>query len=127
MGITEGQPLLIYGDDMERVPDLHFLGVQNTTIVKKMQQRLNFLRVLRSNNLPQKLLVAFHPYSIVSILTDYIYGLPIAQEQRGRLSKVSLIWPRKSSLSLCLPSINCIELVDSVRCKKIIKDPSHPI
>ena len=54
---------------MERVSDFRFLGVKimdelalgvNTTgLVKKAQQRLYFQRVLRKNNIPQKLLVSF--------------------------------------------------------------------
>ena len=63
------QPLMIGGVCVERVSDFRFLGVNimedltwgvNTTgLVKKAQQRLYFLRVLRRNNIPQKLLVSF--------------------------------------------------------------------
>ena len=64
-GLQEGQS--INGDCEERVHSIRFLGVQisddlsttvNTTaVVKKAQQRLHFLRVLRRNNLEERLLV----------------------------------------------------------------------
>ena len=77
------QPLLIGAVCVERVSDLScFLGVNimeeltwgaNTTgLVKKAQQRLYFLRVLRRYNIPQKLLVSFNRCSIESILTYFL-------------------------------------------------------
>ena len=76
---TAIQPLLIGGVCVERVSDFRFLGanimedltwgVNTTVLVKKAQQRLYFLRVLRKNNIPQKLLVSFYRCSIESILT----------------------------------------------------------
>ena len=72
------QPLMIGGVCVERVSDFRFLavnimedltwGVNTTGLVKKAQQRLYFLRVLRRNNIPQKLLVSFYRCSIESIL-----------------------------------------------------------
>ncbi|KAK3518180.1 hypothetical protein QTP70_033875, partial [Hemibagrus guttatus] len=60
--------LYISGDCVERVADFQFLGVQieegltwstNTSeLLKKAQQRLYFLRVLRKNNVTQRLLVS---------------------------------------------------------------------
>ena len=38
-------------------------------VVKKAQQRLHFLRVLRRNNVGEKLLVTFYRSSIQSVLT----------------------------------------------------------
>ena len=73
------QPLLIGGLCVERVSDFRFLGVNNmedltwgvntTGLVKKAQERLYFLRVLRRNIIPQKLLVSFCRCSMESILT----------------------------------------------------------
>ena len=64
---------------MERVTDFSFLGVHisedltwgtNTAeLVKKAQQRLYFLRVLKRHNISQNLLVSFYCCSIESILT----------------------------------------------------------
>lgn len=76
---TAVQPLLINGDYVERVTVFRCLGVYikeditwtaNTKeLVKKAQQRLYFLRVLRKHQFTQKLLVSFYRCSIESILT----------------------------------------------------------
>ncbi|KAF7661286.1 hypothetical protein LDENG_00265940 [Lucifuga dentata] len=76
---TDIQPLFISGECVERVSDFRFLGVHieedltwsaNTiALVKKAQQRLYFLRILRKNHLTQKLLVSFYHCSIESILS----------------------------------------------------------
>lgn len=68
------QPIVI-----ERVTDFRFLGVHiekdltwgmNTTkLVKKAQQILYFLRVLRKYNIAQSLLVSFYRSIIESLLT----------------------------------------------------------
>ncbi len=62
-------PIIINGDYVERVRSFTFLGIylsdslswstNTTAAVKKAQQRLHFLRVLKKNRLCQKLLVAF--------------------------------------------------------------------
>ena len=72
-------PLFIHGVCVEQVSSYRFLGIQlsdslswtaNTTaVVKKAQQRLHFLRVLRRNNLEEKLLVLFYRATIESILS----------------------------------------------------------
>ena len=64
---------------MDRVSDFRFPGVHiqekltwemNTTQVdKKVQQRLHFLRILRKNNISQRLLVSFYLSTMESILT----------------------------------------------------------
>ena len=71
------QPLLIGGTRVERVSNFRFLGVNimenltwsvhTTELVKKAQQRLYFLRVLRRNNIPRKLLMSFYRCSIERI------------------------------------------------------------
>ncbi|XP_041832637.1 dynein heavy chain 6, axonemal-like [Melanotaenia boesemani] len=67
---TDILPLHIWGDCVERVEDFRFLGVHikedltwstNTfELRKKAQQRLYFLRVLRKNNVNQRLLLSFY-------------------------------------------------------------------
>lgn len=76
---VDPSPLTINGDSVERVRTFTFLGTTisadlswsaNTKpVVKKAQQRLHFLRVLRKNNIKQKLLLTFYRSSIESILT----------------------------------------------------------
>lgn len=63
-------PLLINGDRVEMVTTFRFLGTYISAdyswthniraLVKKAQQRLHFLSVLRKNNLDTKLLLAFY-------------------------------------------------------------------
>lgn len=48
------------------------LSAHFTTVLKKTQQRFHFLRVLRRNNLEEKLLVSFDRVTVKSILTDCI-------------------------------------------------------
>ena len=72
------EPLFINGDEVEQVATFKFLGTtisqdlswtENTTaIVKKAQQRLHFLRILRKNNLQQNLMVTFYRSTIESVL-----------------------------------------------------------
>jgi len=67
---TEPLPLYINGERLERAHTFRFLRVQipyglswthNTTaVIKKAQQCLHFLRVLRRNNMDSKLLLAFY-------------------------------------------------------------------
>lgn len=71
-------PLYINGDCVERVPVFRFLGtyisvdlswaINTTTVVKKAQQRLQFLRILRQNHLQERLLVSYYHCSIESVL-----------------------------------------------------------
>ena len=74
----EPAPLSINGDCVQRVSSFKFLGIHlaedlswitNTSaVVKKARQRLHFLRILRSNQLEEKLLVAFYRSTIESVL-----------------------------------------------------------
>ena len=71
--------LLLGGTSVGKVSNFHFLrvnimedltwSVHISESVKKAQQRLYFLRVLRRNNIPQKLLVSFYHCSVESILS----------------------------------------------------------
>lgn len=75
---TDMQPLLINGECVVRVSTFQFLGVRfeysltwstiTTTLIKKAQQRLHFLRILRGVHLTQKLRVSFYHCSIENIL-----------------------------------------------------------
>lgn len=87
---TDIQPLYINGDYVERVSTFWFLGIHmeedliwGTNImelIKKAQQRLYFLRLLRKNHLSQKLLVAFYYSSIESVLT---YGVGVVRQRHN--------------------------------------------
>ncbi len=72
-------PLYINGDCVERVHSFKFLGTiiladltwsaNTTAVIKKAQQRLHFLRVLKKNNLKEKLLETFYRSAVESLLT----------------------------------------------------------
>ncbi|KAK3565350.1 hypothetical protein QTP86_007129 [Hemibagrus guttatus] len=97
---TDIIPLIISRDCVERVGDFHFLGVYieedltwsvNTSeLLKKAQQRLHFLRVLRKNNITQRLLVSFDQCSIESLLTYCIcvWHTSCTAAQRKALQRV---------------------------------------
>jgi len=73
------RPLIMNGEEVEKVSRFTFLGIMisedlkweiNTThMVKKAQQRLYFLRLLKNNNLSAELLKTFYQCSIESVLT----------------------------------------------------------
>uniref|UniRef100_A0A3B5Q3T5 Reverse transcriptase domain-containing protein n=1 Tax=Xiphophorus maculatus TaxID=8083 RepID=A0A3B5Q3T5_XIPMA len=134
---TDITPLTIGGKCVERVADFRFLGVHieqgltwnmNTLeLIKKAQQRLNFLRVLRRNSIKEKLLVSFYKCSIESILTYCIcvwYNSSTAA-QRKALQRV--VNTAQKIIGCPLPSL---EDLHSDRCLRkaqhITKDTSHP-
>ena len=130
-------PLVIKGECVETVSAARFLGVHieedlkwglNTTqTLKKAQQRLHFLRVLRRNNIRQSLLVSFYRCSIESILT-YCIGVwfgSCTAVQKGKLQRV--VSTAQKVIGCSLPSLE--ELYESRvlrRAENIMKDASHP-
>ena len=134
---TAIQPLLIGGVCVERVSDFRFLGanimedltwgVNTTVLVKKAQQRLYFLRVLRKNNIPQKLLVSFYRCSIESILT-YCLCVWFKSCTLAQMKRLQGVVKAAQKITGCpLPSL---EELHSSRCLKkthsILQDSSHP-
>lgn len=84
--------------DVKRVTSFKFLGTQIsedhkwtvncTPLVKKDQQRLYFLRLLRRTNLSAKLLESFQHCSLESVLmTASRPGMECVQRQTGRFSR----------------------------------------
>ncbi|KAL2088252.1 hypothetical protein ACEWY4_015151 [Coilia grayii] len=94
-------PLYINGESVERVETFKFLGVHisadlswsaNTTaLVKKAQQRLHFLRVLRKEQLNTNLLVTFYRTAIESLLTYAVsvWHSNCTEADRKRLQRVT--------------------------------------
>ena len=129
-------PLHINGDRVEKVYTFKFLGAHlsddlswsaNTSeIVKKAQQRLHFLRVLRKNNLECNLMVAFCRTTIESILTYCIsawyFGFTAADNRA--LQRVNT---GQKITGCSLPSLECIARSRYLdRANNILKDSSHP-
>ena len=122
---------------MDRVSSFRFLGVHieedltwgvNTSeVLKKAQQRLYFLRMLRGNNISQRLMVSFYRCSIESILTYCIcvWYSSCTMAQRKKLQRVI----NTAQEIVGCPLTTLEELYNSRRLKKtqsIIKDTSHP-
>ena len=78
------QPIYMNGESVERVSNFRFLGIHiqkdltwtiNTkALLKKAQQRLYFLRILRKNNLQEKMLMSFYRCTIETVLS---YGISL--------------------------------------------------
>ena len=134
---TDIQPLHISGECVERVTDFRFLGVHisedltwgtNTAeLVKKAQQRLNFLRILKRHNSPQKLLVSFYRCLIESILT-YCFCVWFASctvAQKKALQRVIKVAEKVIGCPLTpmeeLPSSRCLR-----KALAISQDSSQP-
>ena len=130
-------PLYINGECVERVHTFRFLGVQISddlswtdnisSNIKKAQQRLHFLRVLRKNNLDRKLLLAFYRSSIESLLTYCIstwYG-SCTEADRVRLQRT--VRAAQRIVGCPLPSLSDIYATRCLsRAQNITKDSSHP-
>ncbi|XP_013766202.1 CD109 antigen [Pundamilia nyererei] len=134
---TDPPPLSIKGDYVEKVSSFKFLGTHisedlswstNTSaLVKKAQQHLHFLRVLRRNRLQTELLVSFYRATIESVL---VHTIPVwyagcTTADKKRLQRV--IRTAEKVIGCPLPSL---DLIASSRClsraRAIIKDHLHP-
>uniref|UniRef100_A0AAZ1X703 Reverse transcriptase domain-containing protein n=1 Tax=Oreochromis aureus TaxID=47969 RepID=A0AAZ1X703_OREAU len=134
---TDLAPLYINGECVERVHTFRFLGVlisaeiswtdNISAVVKKAQQRLHFLRVLRKYKLDSNLLLTFYRSSIESLLTYCItvwYG-SCTKADRVRLQ--SVVKTAQKIIGCPLPSLMDIYSSHCLsRAANIIKDSSHP-
>ncbi len=122
---ADPDPLNINGDYIKRVPAFRFLGTlitedlswttNTTAVVKTAQQRLHFPRILRENNLQDRLL-SFYRCSTESVL----YFCMVCQLLQRVVNAAQKI------VSCSLPSV---EDLFSSRCLSraaALKDPSHP-
>uniref|UniRef100_A0AAQ4QSM7 Alkylated DNA repair protein AlkB homologue 8 N-terminal domain-containing protein n=1 Tax=Gasterosteus aculeatus aculeatus TaxID=481459 RepID=A0AAQ4QSM7_GASAC len=98
-----------------------------SSITKKAQQRLFFLRQLKKFNLPKTMMVHFYTAIIESILCSSItvwYAAATAKD-KGRLQRV--IRSAERVIGCNLPSLQDLFASRSLkRAKKIVADPSHP-
>uniref|UniRef100_A0AAQ6IK40 Alkylated DNA repair protein AlkB homologue 8 N-terminal domain-containing protein n=1 Tax=Anabas testudineus TaxID=64144 RepID=A0AAQ6IK40_ANATE len=131
------QSIVINGECVKRVPSFKYLGVHidkdlqwssNTAeVMKKAQQRLHFLRILRRVNLKRELLVAFYRCSIESVLTYCIsvWFSSCTMAQKKVLQRV--INTAQKIIGHPLPSLKDLY---STRClrraRNILKDCTHP-
>ncbi|KAK3533856.1 hypothetical protein QTP70_032968, partial [Hemibagrus guttatus] len=134
---SDHSPLFIDGSPLEIVKSTKFLGVHlvenftwslnTTSISKKAQQHLYFLRRLRKAHQPPPILTMFYRGTIASILSSCItawFGNCTISDRKTlqRLVKIA-----EKIIGLSLPSIadmyttRCIHKANS-----IVDDPTHP-
>ena len=130
-------PLLIGGEEVERVSNFKFLGVtvaddlswrtNITSAVGKAQQRLFYLRKLKRAKLPQGLMVNFYHCAVESVLT---YGLLVWFSSCTRAEKEALHRVVKAAGRIIGKSLPEISTVFTSRCLRrvnnILKDQVHP-
>ncbi|KAK0131548.1 hypothetical protein N1851_033723 [Merluccius polli] len=130
-------PIHINGMAVERVSSFKFLGthisenltwaINTSSLVKKANQRLFFLRTLKKNHLSADILCNFYRCAIESILTNCItawYG-NCSVADRKSLQRVV-----KTAQRVTGTPLQAIEVVRKKQClnraRSILKDPSHP-
>ena len=130
-------PLRIGGECVERVASFRFLGVHiqedlswetNTkAILKRAQQGLHFLRILKKYQLNQRLLVSYYRSTVESILT-YCIGVwfpSCTKAERAALQRV--VKTAQRIIGCPLPSLEDIHSARSLKkATKIQEDPYHP-
>ncbi|KAK0155323.1 hypothetical protein N1851_002332 [Merluccius polli] len=98
-----------------------------SSLIKKAQQRMYFLRQLKKFNLPRTMMVHFYSSIIESILTSSItiwYAAATAKD-KGRLQRV--IRSTEKVIGCNLPSLQDLYISRTLRrAGKIVADPSHP-
>ncbi|KAI4885125.1 hypothetical protein NFI96_011804 [Prochilodus magdalenae] len=135
--ILTGSKNEAYYAEVECVSNFKFLGVHisedltwslnSSTMVKKAQQRLYFLRSLKKAHLCPRILVDFYRCTIESILTNCIsvwYGSCSASDRKA-LQRVVKTAQRITGTQL--PTTESVYQKHCLsRARSIIKDPSHP-
>ncbi len=131
------QPIYINWGAVERVSDFRFLGTytkedltwttNTTSLLKKAQQRLYYLRTLRKNSLIEELSVSFYRCSIESVLS---YGISLwfvsrTAAEREALQRIITAAPKL--IGCPLPSLEDIYRSHCLRrAHSILTDSSHP-
>ena len=102
-------------------------SVNTSALVKKAQQRLHFLRVLRREHLNAQLLVTFYRSTIESLLTYAVsvWHSSCTEGDRKRLQRVANV--AQKSIGCPLPSLSTIYGSRCLsRARGILKDTTHP-
>ena len=129
-------PLLINGEQVETVTTFKFLGTcisayhswtfNIRALVKKVQQWLHILRILRKNSLDTNLLLAFYNSSVVSILM-HCFNVWYSDSTAGdRKAVQGAINTAQKIIGCPLPSLENISTFCCLRrTKAITGDSSH--
>ena len=135
--MTLKAPLTISDQPITLTDSFKFLGthISNklkwdlniTTITKKAQQRLYFLRQLRKYRVNQRLLLRFYSAIIQSIITSSITVWYGSADQFSKSNLQRIINKAAKIIGRDLPTLDSIYTSRTItRASKIIKDPSHP-
>ena len=130
-------PLMIGGQEVEQVQNFKFLGTtisatlaweeHCSTVVRKAQQRLYFLRQLKKFRARRKLLLQFYRSTVESVIgfaiTNWYAGA--SEDDKNRLDKV--VKNASKTIGCDLPSLSQLfHSRISKRATNIARDPSHP-
>ena len=130
-------PITLSDSPVDTTESFRFLGTTITqdlkweqnisSLTKKAQQRMYFLRQLKKFNLPKTMMVHFYTAIIESILTSSItvwYAAATAKD-KGRLQRI--IRSAEKVIGCNLPSLQDLHSSRTLRrAGKIVADPSHP-
>ncbi|KAK3521564.1 hypothetical protein QTP70_013095 [Hemibagrus guttatus] len=130
-------PPILCDSPMTSVESFHFLGTTITqelkweqnisSLTKKAQQRMHFLRQLKKFLLPAKVLVNFYTAIIESILTSSITVWFAAATARDKAKLQCVIHSAEVVIGCSLPSLQELYVSRSRRhAAKVAADPSHP-
>ncbi|XP_056880106.1 uncharacterized protein LOC130520393 isoform X1 [Takifugu flavidus] len=130
-------PLALMDSPITIVDSFHFLGTTITrdlkweptisSLIKKAQQRMFFLRQLRKLKLPPRMLAQFYTAIIESILTSSITVWFAGATARDRLRLQRVVRAAEKVIGCRLPSIQDLYISRTRRrAGRITADPSHP-
>ena len=134
---TDLLPLSIDGECVERVQNFKFLGthisdnftwsVNTLASVKKAQQRMHFLRLLKKNNMNEQVLVTFYRSSIESVLVFCITVWYTGCSAADKKALQRVINTAQRVIGCPLPSLEEISNTRYLsRASNIIRDCAHP-
>ncbi|KAK1794392.1 hypothetical protein P4O66_011272 [Electrophorus voltai] len=129
--------LAINGSSVEIVKNIKFLGVHiaenltwtlnTSSITKRAQQRLYFLRKLREAHLLSPILTTFYRGTIESILSSCIITWFGNCTVFDRKTLQRIVRTAEKIIGVSLPSITNIYITRCIRkTTNIVKDPTHP-
>ncbi|KAK3538416.1 hypothetical protein QTP86_001761 [Hemibagrus guttatus] len=135
---SDHSPLNINRSNVEIVKSTKFLGVplvedltwslNTSSITKKAQQHLYFLRRLRKAHLPPLILTTFYRETIKSILSSYITAWFGNCTSSDRKTLQWVVRTAEKIIRVSLPSITDMYTVHCIRkAKNIVDDPTHPL
>ncbi|TWW56579.1 hypothetical protein D4764_08G0005660 [Takifugu flavidus] len=130
-------PLALMDSPITIADSFRFLGTTITrdlkweptisSLIKKAQQRMFFLRQLRKLKLPPRMLAQFYTAIIESILTSSITVWFAGATARDRLRLQRVVRAAEKVIGCRLPSIQDLYISRTRRCAgRITADPSHP-